>query len=423
MGDDRFLSRLPCAVLFNVASFWPASVATLSRVSTRLHSMTNPLLNPLMQRLKDAEIDRLVIKELLEVLKMHPGHNTGLVGMMRMFHGRRGYLSIPLVLEWMHQGIIDVQSLDIVHPLWVPWIEIIVKISKETGHLESVPWVLLYKRLAKDFFFSLGNREKTWSALLVLLSVDPHLPGRQKITLSARLPSMDETPTICANILSLVSDSRFLMQLTHTGLNSLVYILTLVRGVGLSTPPTVAQILQSLMFDKWIEAYESRNQTLLTHLLTHTMLVDDGPYAYQLRRQMRQNKDKNKDKDNLQSLMGEVFFYRALVNDANHKRAIEDYTKSLLLIPDDPVTLHNRGCKFRKLELIQEALADFSASLRIDPSRRSTRFTRAEILTDSKHYDEALADYDHLLKINPGDLVSFNARKCLLDKMRATQTQ
>ena len=84
-----------------------------------------------------------------------------------------------------------------------------------------------------------------------------------------------------------------------------------------------------------------------------------------------------------------------------YDEAIADYSRSLELRPDDPVTLYSRGITLAKLERYDESLADYNHALELEPDDPRIFNNRGNTLDELQRYDEALADFNRSLALRP----------------------
>ncbi len=73
--------------------------------------------------------------------------------------------------------------------------------------------------------------------------------------------------------------------------------------------------------------------------------------------------------------------------------AIEDYTKSLELKPDEIETLQNRGAAYDSVGKFSEAIQDYSATLQLDPDNLLSLENRGNSKYNLKDFEGAKADW------------------------------
>ena len=125
----------------------------------------------------------------------------------------------------------------------------------------------------------------------------------------------------------------------------------------------------------------------------------------------------------------------ALQSQGNYSLAVEHYTKSILLKPDDARYVNNRGNAYRLLKKYDDAINDYTKSIELDPkfampyinrssmylrqkntaaalkdveealrldnSNETAYYTRASAYIELKKFPEALADYDRAISLKP----------------------
>ena len=89
--------------------------------------------------------------------------------------------------------------------------------------------------------------------------------------------------------------------------------------------------------------------------------------------------------EGLTTLDGSMSYAFALLgsiyqNKENYEAAIERYTKSLMLDPDDTYCLANRGEILLRLGKLQEALTDLVKAMETDPQKTHPAANRARLL-------------------------------------------
>ena len=86
-------------------------------------------------------------------------------------------------------------------------------------------------------------------------------------------------------------------------------------------------------------------------------------------------------------------------------KAIEDFTRALMLMPELTNALNNRGIAYGKLGEYDRAVQDFSAVVEIEPEHVLAYNNRGEVFFQSGSYDNALADFKHANNLQPGHLM------------------
>jgi len=86
---------------------------------------------------------------------------------------------------------------------------------------------------------------------------------------------------------------------------------------------------------------------------------------------------------------------------SSYEKALEDFTRSLQLDPDNHRALYFRGLTQQIRHSYRDALADFSACLAINPYQFQPLYSRAQIYGLLGDYTHALADCRQALKIEP----------------------
>jgi len=95
-----------------------------------------------------------------------------------------------------------------------------------------------------------------------------------------------------------------------------------------------------------------------------------------------------------------------------YEEALEEFSRSLELVPEDPATLGNRGLTLNRLKRHEEALAHFNRALELRPDDASTIDNRGIALLRLNRHEEALADFNRCLELKPDDPTALYNRAC-----------
>ena len=87
----------------------------------------------------------------------------------------------------------------------------------------------------------------------------------------------------------------------------------------------------------------------------------------------------------------------------NPPKAIENYSKAMLLGLRDENIYYSRGYAFQKLEKTQNALGDYNLALELNPKFHPALSQRGIIFMELKNYAKAIKDFDAALQIKPND--------------------
>ena len=93
-----------------------------------------------------------------------------------------------------------------------------------------------------------------------------------------------------------------------------------------------------------------------------------------------------------------------------YQEAIADYTKSIEINPQKPVSYNNRGNAKQKSKDYQGAIADFNKAIAINPKYAPAYMNRGIVKYDLEDYQGAIADYNKAIAINPKYAIAFNNR-------------
>lgn len=89
------------------------------------------------------------------------------------------------------------------------------------------------------------------------------------------------------------------------------------------------------------------------------------------------------------------------INFGNYTGAIEDFDKSLALIPDRAPVHTSRGMAYEALGNFSAAISDYTRSIALDPTYAKALNCRGMLYASQKKYKEAMADYEAALKAQP----------------------
>ncbi len=85
------------------------------------------------------------------------------------------------------------------------------------------------------------------------------------------------------------------------------------------------------------------------------------------------------------------------------REAFADFQQAILLDPDNPAALHNRGVTLAQYGKADDALADFNRAIALDPRLGVAYRNRAELHAARGDFARAAADYTSALAIAPHD--------------------
>ena len=77
----------------------------------------------------------------------------------------------------------------------------------------------------------------------------------------------------------------------------------------------------------------------------------------------------------------------------NHYAALEDYSKALIMAPNNHLLFYNRGLTYTNLELLTQAINDFDNSIKIKPDFGPAYGDRGMAFYDLDQKDKACADF------------------------------
>src|SRR5262249_21007515 len=89
------------------------------------------------------------------------------------------------------------------------------------------------------------------------------------------------------------------------------------------------------------------------------------------------------------------------IKQGRYQKAIEDYTKALVIDPHDALALANKGLALAKMGRYNDAIDDLSKALLLDPRNSKTLLIRGSAYFDKGSYRSAIKDYKSALTITP----------------------
>ena len=97
--------------------------------------------------------------------------------------------------------------------------------------------------------------------------------------------------------------------------------------------------------------------------------------------------------------------------------AIAQFTKVLMLKPDDAYAYNDRGSCYRMVEKYTEALKDYEEAARKNPNLAFVLNNVGTTRTKLKMYQEALAAFNRALSVDPNFYLAYNNRGVTHSKM------
>ncbi|MBT3879715.1 MAG: tetratricopeptide repeat protein [Candidatus Scalindua sp.] len=87
--------------------------------------------------------------------------------------------------------------------------------------------------------------------------------------------------------------------------------------------------------------------------------------------------------------------------DGDHRGALGDCKKSILLNPKNPAAYCNRGVVYEKMGLIAEAIKDYSMAISLNSKYASAYYNRGSLLGVVGKYGKAIEDFNVAITVNP----------------------
>jgi tetratricopeptide (TPR) repeat protein len=103
--------------------------------------------------------------------------------------------------------------------------------------------------------------------------------------------------------------------------------------------------------------------------------------------------------------------------DGDHKGALGDCKKSILLNPKNPGAYCNRGVVYEKMGLISEAIKDYSMAISLNSKYASAYYNRGSLSGVMGKYGKAVEDFNVAIAVNPKFTLSYLNRAIAFKKM------
>ncbi len=122
---------------------------------------------------------------------------------------------------------------------------------------------------------------------------------------------------------------------------------------------------------------------------------------------------------NKKEVISDIFLNRSKIRreGGNHRGALGDCNKAILLNSRNPGAYCNRGVIFEKMEMISEAIEDYSLAISLNHKYASAYYNRGSIFGVKGEYGKAIEDFGEAISINPVFTLSYFNRAIALKKM------
>lgn len=106
------------------------------------------------------------------------------------------------------------------------------------------------------------------------------------------------------------------------------------------------------------------------------------------------------------------YFNRGLTaaQDGNHEQAIEDFTKSIELNPNDSITLNNRGNIYLSIGELVKAIKDYDKAINLNPELSMGWMNRGSAYLYKKELNQAVQDYSKAIELDPNEDAAWKNR-------------
>lgn len=99
-----------------------------------------------------------------------------------------------------------------------------------------------------------------------------------------------------------------------------------------------------------------------------------------------------------------------LVNKADFKQAVAEYTEAIRINPEDTVALVSRGSAYSKLNQQSQAIADYDAVIRLRPDSALAYRNRGNAYRLQGKFDQAVRDCTEAIRLDPNDAIAWGYR-------------
>ena len=122
---------------------------------------------------------------------------------------------------------------------------------------------------------------------------------------------------------------------------------------------------------------------------------------------------------NKKEVISDIFLNRSKIRRerGNHRGALDDCNKAILLNSRNPGAYCNRGVIFEKMEMISEAIENYSFAISLNHKYASVYYNRGSIFGVKGEYGKAIEDFSEAISINPVFTLSYFNRAIALKKV------
>ncbi|HJO48056.1 MAG TPA: tetratricopeptide repeat protein, partial [Candidatus Scalindua sp.] len=122
---------------------------------------------------------------------------------------------------------------------------------------------------------------------------------------------------------------------------------------------------------------------------------------------------------NKKEVISDVFLNRSKIRreGGNHRGALDDCNKAILLNSRNPGAYCNRGVIYEKMGMISEAIESYSLAISLNHKYASAYYNRGSIFGVKGEYGKATEDFSEAISINPVFTLSYFNRAIALKKM------
>ncbi len=107
----------------------------------------------------------------------------------------------------------------------------------------------------------------------------------------------------------------------------------------------------------------------------------------------------------------------SLVEKGKMEEAIDNYNKSILLVPNDADTYCFRGITYAKIGKYQQAIDDYAQAIRLKPRNADLYITRGNAYYEISKYQQAIDDFDKAIRLKPDYAEAYNNKGLAYGKL------
>ncbi len=100
----------------------------------------------------------------------------------------------------------------------------------------------------------------------------------------------------------------------------------------------------------------------------------------------------------------------AFYNEGNYTKAVGDYSKAIIIKPNDKDEYIHRALSYYKQDLYSMALTDYDQAIALDPKNPDAYYNKGNVYFKEGDFAKAILDYNKAIALNPKDKDYYNNR-------------